>query len=54
MNKEIRALESNTTWEFASLPPSKTALGFKCVYKIKYNANGTIECYKARLVDSLT
>jgi len=50
MTKEIRALEDNKTWEFATLPHGKTALGCKWVYKIKYNADGSIERYKARLV----
>ena len=50
MTKEIRALEDNKTWEFAPLPPGKTALGCKWVYKIQYNADGSIERYKARLV----
>ena len=43
MNKEIDALEENQTWEITSLPPGKRALGCKWVYKIKYNADGTIE-----------
>jgi len=47
---EISALESNQTWETVLLPKNKTAIGCKWVFKIKYNANGTIKRYKARLV----
>ena len=43
MKKEIDALEENQTWEFTYLPPGKRALGCKWVYKLKYNADGTIE-----------
>jgi len=50
MSNEISALEANHTWDFASLPPPKKALGSKWVYKIKYHADGSIERYKARLV----
>ena len=47
---EISALESNQTWETVLLPKNKTVIGCKWVFKIKYNANGTVERYKARLV----
>ena len=50
MAKEISALEENSTWEYAVLPPGKTALGSKWVYKIKYHADGPLSWYKARLV----
>lgn len=50
MQQEIRALEDNNTWSLKALPPGKRALGCKWVFRIKYNADGTIECYKARLV----
>jgi len=47
---EISALESNQTWETVLLPKNKTAIGYKWVFKIKYNVDGTVERYKARLV----
>ncbi|KAK9190888.1 hypothetical protein WN943_019498 [Citrus x changshan-huyou] len=50
MKKEIQALEDNETWTVESLPPGKRAINCKWVYKIKYNADGTIKRYKTRLV----
>ena len=43
-------MESNQTWEIVFLPKNKTAIGYKWVFKIKYNADGTVERYKTRLV----
>lgn len=50
MRKEIDALAANGTWTLASLPPGKKALGSKWVFRIKHNADGSIERHKARLV----
>ena len=50
MKSELQALENNNTWTVVSLPPGKRAIGCKWVYWIKYNADGTIEIYKAHLV----
>ena len=50
MNKELEALENNHTWELTTLPPDKTAIGCKWVYKIKFQPNGSVERCKARLV----
>ena len=46
---EISDLESNQTWETVLRPKNKTVIGCKWVFKIKYNADGTVERYKARL-----
>ena len=50
MNVEIQAPEVNNTWTFAPLPHGKKAIVCKCVYKIKYKYDGSIERYKVRLV----
>ncbi|WVZ09203.1 hypothetical protein V8G54_013733 [Vigna mungo] len=47
---ELDALQANNTWELTTLPPNKTAIGCRWIYKIKYNSDGSIEWYKARLV----
>ena len=50
MSAKIRALISNNTWSLCSLPPGKSAIGCKWIYKIKYHSDGSIDRYKARLV----
>ena len=50
MQDDITALEMNNTWFLTDLPSDKIAIGCRWVYKIKYNADGSIERYKARLV----
>ncbi|KAL6137342.1 hypothetical protein ACLB2K_062634 [Fragaria x ananassa] len=50
MQQEIQALQANGTWSLVPLPPHKTPIGCKWVYKIKLNSDGTVERYKARLV----
>ena len=47
---EITAYEENGTWKIETLPPGKTALGCKWVFQLKFNADGTLSRYKARLV----
>ena len=32
------------------LPKSKNVIGYKWVYKVKHNSDGTVSKYKARLV----
>uniref|UniRef100_A0A2N9EDY1 Reverse transcriptase Ty1/copia-type domain-containing protein n=1 Tax=Fagus sylvatica TaxID=28930 RepID=A0A2N9EDY1_FAGSY len=49
MTAEITALEANQTWSLTSLPPGKTPIGCKWVYKVKLRSDGTLERYKARL-----
>ena len=44
------AHEELGTWDLATLPPGKTAIASKWVHRIKYNADGTIERHKSRLV----
>lgn len=50
MATEVDTLEINKTWDLCDLPPNKTALGSQWVYKTKFNSDGSVERYKARLV----
>ncbi|XP_021904008.1 uncharacterized protein LOC110819181 isoform X2 [Carica papaya] len=50
MKNEIEAIEGNGNWTITYLPPNKKVVECKWVYKIKYNADGTIERFKASLV----
>ena len=50
MDKEIVALKLNSTWTLTSLPASKSSIGFKWVYRVKYHSDGSIERYKACFV----
>jgi hypothetical protein len=47
---EYNSIQSAGTWSLVPLPIGRTAIGCKWIFKIKYNADGTIERYKARLV----
>jgi len=49
MNKEIKAIKKNSTWELTTLPKGKEEIGVKWVYKEKKNVKADIECNKARL-----
>ena len=50
MIEELDALSKNHTWYFVTLPPRKSVVGCKWIYKIKTHSRGSIEHYKARLV----
>lgn len=50
MNSEIDALEVNNTWQIVELPPGKTPIGCKWLYKTKYKADGSLNKHKSMLV----
>jgi transposase InsO family protein len=50
VNSELRSLEENKTWELVSLPYGQTPIPCKWVFKVKKDAQGNIERFKARLV----
>lgn len=50
MLDEFQALQKQATRSLVPLPPSKSAIGSKWVYRIKKNSDDTIARYKARLV----
>ena len=49
--EEMHALTQNNTWSLVELPKDKSVVGCKWVFTVKYKADGTIERYKARLVE---
>lgn len=50
MGIEIDALKKNYTWDITDLPMGKVDIGCKWVFHIKFNSDGTMERFKARLV----
>src|SRR5260370_39786848 len=48
--KEYTQMLAHNTWELVSLPKGRKRVGSKWVFKIKENADGSIERYKARIV----
>ena len=50
MIEEMDALTDNGTWDLVRLPVGKKAIGFRWVFTVKVNPNGSIAWLKARLV----
>ena len=50
MIEEYRVVIDNNTWKLVDCPQNVKPIGFKLVYRIKYNQKGELEKYKARLV----
>ena len=50
INAEYNTLLQHGTWELCELPSDAKAIGSGWVFKVKHNADGSIERYKARLV----
>ena len=50
MNEEMEALCKNETWDLVPLPPNKKAIGCRWIYKVKYNADGSVNRFKAQLI----
>ena len=47
---EIQSLIENRTFELVRLPPGQKAMGSHWVFKVKKNADGSVERYKARVL----
>ena len=50
MNEEMQALSKNEKWDLVPHSPHKKAIGCRWVYKVKYNAGGSVNRYKDGLV----
>ena len=50
MKNELDVFSKNHNWDLVTLPPGKSVVGCKWIYKIKTRSDGSIEHYKARLV----
>ena len=50
MKEELDALSKNHTWDLVTLPPGKSMVGCKWIYKIKTHSDGSIERYKTHLI----
>ena len=51
MNDEIDSILSNNTWVLVDLPTGSKLIGCKWVFRRKDNTNGSIQTFKARLVE---
>ena len=50
IEEEMNALNRNHTWDIVPRPQDQNIIGSKWVFKIKHNADGSVDRYKARLV----
>lgn len=50
IDEEYRSLSDNKTWSLVNLPEGRQAINCMWVFKLKCDANGTINRFKARLV----
>jgi hypothetical protein len=49
-DSEFDSLRKANTWDLVPLPKGKNIVGSRCVFKVKRNADNTIDRFKARLV----
>ena len=50
MNEEMHALCKNEMWDLVPTSPRKKAIGCSWIYKVKCNADGSVNRYQAQLV----
>ena len=50
MEEEMRALAENETWDLVDASKGVKPIRCRWVYKVKYNTDGSVNRYKARLV----
>ena len=47
LNMPCASLVKNKTWELVPLPKGKNIVGSKWVFKVKRNADGSVNCFKS-------
>ena len=50
MEEELAVIKKNKTQDLVELPEGKNVTNLKWVFNMKYNADGSVQKYKARLV----
>ncbi|XP_020978287.1 uncharacterized protein LOC110271621 [Arachis ipaensis] len=50
IDNEYEELMRNSTWKLVPLPQGGEAIGSKWIFRAKYNADGSLQKHKARLV----
>ena len=50
MAKEMKSLDDDKVWFLTELPEGRTPVGSKWIFKVKIGVDGSVECYKSRLV----
>ena len=53
INDEMNSIMLNQTWVLTDLPPGAKPIGCKWIFKKKLNTNGSIDKFKARLVEGI-
>ena len=50
MNEEMKSLQKNEMWELVECPLGKNPVRCHWIYTMKYKVDGSIKCFKTRLV----
>jgi hypothetical protein len=50
MKDEMKSMKLNDVWDLEEIPNGAKTVGYKWVYKTKYDSRGNIEKFKVRLV----
>ncbi|GKF54114.1 retrotransposon protein, putative, ty1-copia subclass, partial [Tanacetum coccineum] len=50
MNVEMQSMKDNEVWDLVDLPPNSKIVGSKWLFKKKFDMDGAVHTYKARLV----
>ncbi|CAM8944651.1 unnamed protein product [Rhodiola kirilowii] len=50
MKEELMSIEKNNTWSLVNLPQGNKVIGVKWIFRSKFDENGNLDKYKAKLV----